>query len=288
MHLPGPATVRAVTSHSANRYLRYVALGDSTTVGIGDPVRGPGGRTTNRQRGEWRGWAALLAESLATTYDVSFCNVAISGATTSVVREEQLADALAHRPDLATLVVGINDTMRSTWDAERVRDDLLTIGSRLTSVGALLVTVRFHDHGALIGLPKWFSRPMGQRIDHLNAVYDEVHTRWGGVQLDLAQRPELHRKECWSVDRFHASEIGHRTLARAVAAELGARGYDVRPPSLEPAGGLPASWRRDLGWMVAEGAPWMGRRARDLGPWFARRAWAEVRRADPRVRVPVG
>lgn len=47
------------------RYLRFAALGDSTTHGIGDPVPAavsPMG---------WRGWARLLATSLATSYDVS-------------------------------------------------------------------------------------------------------------------------------------------------------------------------------------------------------------------------
>ncbi|WP_322938076.1 SGNH/GDSL hydrolase family protein [Nocardioides bizhenqiangii] len=268
-----------MTSQRGTRYLRYAALGDSTTVGIGDPVPGIDGRQANRQRGEWRGWARLLAESLATSYDVSFCNVAISGATTATVREAQLADALAHRPQLASLIVGVNDTMRSTWDAERVRDDLLTMASRLDAVGATLMTVRFHDHGAVIGLPKWLGRSMAARIDHVNAVYDEIHTRWGGIQVDLCELAALHQRECWSIDRFHPSEIGHRALARAMATRLNQQGYDFPLPSPSPAGGLPASWKRDLGWMVAEGAPWMGRRAKDLAPWVARRAWAEVRGA---------
>ncbi|RHW27768.1 SGNH/GDSL hydrolase family protein [Nocardioides immobilis] len=274
-----------MTSHSGSsgsRYLRYAALGDSTTVGIGDPVPGADGRQLNRLRGEWRGWARLLAESLATSYDVSFCNVAISGATAAIVREQQLADALAHRPDLASLIVGVNDTMRSTWDAGRVRDDLLTVASRLDAVGATLMTVRFHDHGAMIGLPRMISRPMSARIDHVNAVYDEIHDRWGGVRLDLAGRAELHRRDCWSIDRFHPSEVGHRALARAFAERLDSHGYDVVLPSLESAGGLPPSWKRDLGWMVAEGAPWMGRRAKDLGPWVGRRAWEEMQQLLPR------
>lgn len=270
-----------------SRYLRFAALGDSTTVGIGDPVPGPDGRAAHRQRGSWRGWARLLAESLATSYDVSFCNVAISGATTTVVREEQLDDALAHHPDLASLLVGVNDTMHSTWDPERVRDDLLTIASRLDAVGATLMTVRFHDHGEVIGLPRVIGRPMRNRIDAVNAVYDEIHARWGGVRLDLAARPELTRRECWSVDRFHPSEVGHRTLARAFAERLHAHGYRFELPGTEPAGGFPPSWRRDVAWMLAEGAPWFGRRARDLGPWVARRAISEVRRVAPGGRVPV-
>jgi len=55
-------------------YLRFAALGDSATVGLGDPV--PGG---------WRGWSRLLSGALATSYDVSYCNVAVSGATSSDV-----------------------------------------------------------------------------------------------------------------------------------------------------------------------------------------------------------
>lgn len=276
-----------MTSQHGTRYLRYAALGDSTTVGIGDPIPGPDGRQLNRQRGLWRGWAKLLADSLASSYDVSFCNLAISGATAAVVREEQLEEALAHRPDLASLIVGVNDTMRSTWDAVRVRDDLLTIAGRLDAIGATLLTVRFHDHGTMIGLPKMLSRPMSLRLDHVNAVYDEIHRRYGGVRLDLATRPELYRRECWSIDRFHPSEVGHRSLARAFGECLHERGYLFELASTQPAGGLPPSFKRDLGWMVAEGAPWMGRRAKDLGPWVARRAWAEVKRVDPRVRVPV-
>ena len=87
------------------RYLRFAALGDSTTFGLGDPVVGG-----------WRGWARLLAEALsASAYDVSFCNLAVPGATAETVLRDQLPDAVAHRPDLVALIVGINDAMKSTW-----------------------------------------------------------------------------------------------------------------------------------------------------------------------------
>jgi lysophospholipase L1-like esterase len=271
------ATLKAVTSHHGTRYLRFAALGDSTTVGIGDPVPDEHGRALNRQRGSWRGWAGHLSAALATSYDVSFCNLAISGATTSVVRERQLSEALAHRPDLASLLVGINDTLRSTWDEHRVRAELLTIAGSLDDVGATLLTVRYHDHGELVGLPGFLRRPLTARIAHLNAVYDEIHERYGGLRLDLAGRPELFRRECWSVDRFHPSELGHRCLARALGEVLVAAGYDFELPSLELGGGYPCDWRRDVGWLLAEGAPWIGRRARDLGPWAARRALAVAR-----------
>lgn len=254
-------------------YLRFAALGDSTTVGIGDPV--PNG---------WRGWARLLADAMATAHDVSFCNVSVSGATVGDVRHRQLAEAVTHQPDLASLIVGVNDTMRSTWDRPRIREELLECAETLDGLGALLLTARFHDHGAVFGLPGVLRRPLHRRIEFLNEVYDEIHTSYGGVRLDLATRPEVQDRAFWSVDRLHPSELGHRALARAYSEMLAERGLAFEPPTARRDGGFEPSWRSDLAWMVTEGAPWFGRRARDLGPWAARMAVSEARA----VRGPAG
>ncbi len=249
-----------------SRYLRLAALGDSTTYGIGDPV--PGG---------WRGWARLLADALGTSYDVSFCNLAESGATATCVRQGQLDEAVAHRPDIASLVVGINDTMRSSWHPARLREELMSTAEALNGAGALLLTARFHDHGAVLGLPGVLRRPMFARIETVNRVYDEIHATFGGLRLDLAAGPEVDTRQFWSVDRLHPSELGHRALARAFSRLLIEEGLGFEPPSAEPAGGCPPSWRRDAAWLATQGAPWVGRRARDLGPWAVRLAWSEAR-----------
>lgn len=257
-------------------YLRVAALGDSSTYGIGDPVP-PTVSATG-----WRGWARLLADALDSSYDVSFCNLAVSGATAATVRAGQLDEALAHRPDVASLIVGINDTMRSSWDTGRVRDDLMTCADALHSTGALLLTARFHDHGAAVGLPGVLRRPMLARIEAVNAAYDEVHATYGGLRVDLAAQPHVYDRTSWSIDRLHPSERGHRALACAFAGLLQAEGLDFALPSRDPSGGYEPNWRRDLAWMVTEGAPWVGRRARDLGPWAMRLAWTE----GVRGRVP--
>ena len=46
--------------------IRFAALGDSVTLGIGDPM----------PQGGWRGWAALLADSLAPPDQVELSNLA--------------------------------------------------------------------------------------------------------------------------------------------------------------------------------------------------------------------
>ncbi|GAB3780779.1 SGNH/GDSL hydrolase family protein [Nocardioides pacificus] len=260
-------------------YLRFAALGDSTTYGIGDPH--PRGHEPG-----WRGWARLLAGALATSYDVSHANLAVTGATAAAVRDDQLEQAVAHRPDLASLIVGINDTMRSSWDPHRLRDDLLTCAQQLDASGAELVTARFHDHGAVFGLPGVLRRPLWARIERVNAVYDEIHTTYGGLRLDLAALPEVHDRRFWSIDRLHPSERGHRVLARRYAELLHGAGLSFEPPTLEPDGGHLPSRRDDVAWLVTEGAPWLGRRTRDLAPWAVRAAWAGGRqragRTEPR------
>lgn len=235
-------------------------MGDSVTVGVGDPVLGG-----------WRGWSRLLAESLGTGYDVSYCNTAVTGATITSVLQDQLADAVAHRPDVASLVVGLNDTMRSTWDPVRIQDELMTCAEALHGTGAVLLTARFHDHGAVFGLPGVLRRPLFNRVQAVNAAYDAVHARFGGIRLDLAAHPAAADRAYWSVDRLHPSERGHRALAGAFAELMVRRGFDFDPPGLEPTG-PPARWRQDMAWMVQEGAPWVGRRAKDLGPWAVRLA----------------
>lgn len=252
----------------AGEELRFVALGDSTTVGVGDP--GSDGR--------WRGWSRLLAAELAAGHDVSYENLAISGATAATVRDGQLRRAVEHRPDLASLIVGVNDTMQSTWDPARVRDDVITGVAELTRAGALVLTVRFHDHGAVFGLPGMVRRPLWRRIQAVNAAYDEAHERFGTLHIDLAAEPAIYQRRYWSIDRLHPSELGHRHLAAAFARQLQRLGYDLAAPQLDAAHiNSPHVWRDGL-WLVTEGVPWLGRRAHDLVPWAISMLTEEARK----------
>ena len=84
-------------------YLRYVAMGDSQTEGVGD-----GDDVTGL-----RGWADRLAERLAIgNPGLQYANLAVRGRLAAQVHTEQLGPALALRPDLATVFAGVNDLLR--------------------------------------------------------------------------------------------------------------------------------------------------------------------------------
>lgn len=241
-------------SGTRRAYVRFAALGDSATFGLGD------------QDGDhYRGWASLLVAAMRREHDVSSCNLAVPGARAADVRAAQLATALEHRPQLASLIVGINDTLRADWDADAVHRDLLFCAEALASQGALLMTARFHDHTKLFRLPGILARPVRQRIDRLNAAYDEIHDRFGGILVDLAGHPGIYEREFWSVDRLHPSELGHRALADEFAAHLSEHGLCFDPPGLSP-DHPPASRAAALGVVVHDVMPWVGRRIREFAP----------------------
>lgn len=239
----------------APRVMRTLAvLGDSVGVGIGDPVVGGG----------WRGFAPLLAEAMGATQLV---NCATSGARVGTVRAEQLARALAARPDAAVLVVGMNDTMRSDFDPAQMSADFDRMVTALHAVGATVVAVRYHDHSRVFRLPGPLRRMLTDRIDRFNATLDAVAQRHGIGVVDLALMPSTYERIYWAVDRLHPSELGYRALAREFAQRFTEAGFapyaEVSP---DCAGGRPIATWQHVAWLIFMGIPWLWRRGRDLVP----------------------
>jgi lysophospholipase L1-like esterase len=250
----------------------FVALGDSITLGIGD--RGPGRA--------WRGWAALLAEGLP---EPRLYNLAASGVQSADVERDQLPRALELRPDIASVIVGINDTLRSSFDPRRIaRSAGHTVGA-LRSAGAEVLTIRLPDPGLMLGLPTALSRPLARRIHAVNAVMDDVAGQFGTLVFDAAGDPETYDRRMWSVDRLHPSERGHRLIARHFYDQLAAAGLPLGPrPEAEPSS-PPPTRRAQAGWMATKGTGWVVRRSIDMVPYLLfmglRELWATSSLDDP-------
>lgn len=239
---------------------RYVALGDSLTEGVGDPVRG-----------RLRGWAALLAAALAeASPGLVATNLGRRGATAASVRATQLGPALALAPDLVTLVVGVNDvTTPGAFARRRFEADLDACVGACRARGARVVTARLHDPVARLPLPARTARGVRERVAALNAAVDDVAERHGALVVDLGAHPALVEDATWSLDRLHPAEAGHRLLAATVADLLRADGVAVAEVPLRPPPGEAGSG--SLGHLV-----WL---LRDGGPWFLRQQGRAVRAA---------
>ncbi|PPS76604.1 MULTISPECIES: SGNH/GDSL hydrolase family protein [Streptomyces] len=246
--------------------LRFVALGDSLTEGVGDPVGD----------GAWRGWAALLAEGLAGER-VGFTNLAVSGSQTRDVLERQLPAALELRPDLVSVVVGVNDTLRCTFDIGAVATRLDRVYAALGEQGAVLLTACLPDPGTVLGLPGALAHPLARRQRAVNTVVHALSQRYAALHLHACEGDWVTDRALWSADRLHPGERGHRRLALRFHELLAEHGLATGPaPSAEPE--FPDPTRSEsLRWLATAGTGWVARRCTDLLPQLLSLAADELR-----------
>jgi lysophospholipase L1-like esterase len=258
----------------------FVALGDSITLGIGDPVRlppapapGPGRAGRKGPRG-WRGWAVLLAESLPAC---GLHIVAGNGACMADLERDQLPRALRLRPDVASVVIGVNDTLRPNFDADRIAAAAAhTIGA-LRASGADVLTMRLPDPGRMLGMPGVLARPLARRAHQVNDVMDQMAERFDTLHFDAATDAAAYDPGMWAVDRLHPSERGHRLIARRFHALLAQAGHPVGPPPGAEPLNQPPTKAEQLAWMATKGTAWVARRSTDLVPSLLAMAFAEWR-----------
>jgi lysophospholipase L1-like esterase len=233
-------------------YLRYVALGDSQTEGIGD-----GDDITGL-----RGWADRLAEHLAAVNPrLQYANLAVRGRLAGQVHAEQLGPALALRPDLATVVAGVNDIIRPRFDAVEVAGHLEAMFAGLTATGARVVTLTFPDIGKIAPL----TRPIRSRVFDLNARIRAAAARHGVTVAETGRYAVGTDPRLWSADRLHASPLGHERIAEAVAHAIALPGSDDTWKLPLPPLAIPARWQRlgtELHWAATFLRPWLVRRLR--------------------------
>ncbi|WP_324605662.1 SGNH/GDSL hydrolase family protein [Streptomyces sp. NRRL S-350] len=251
--------------HPAAQLERFVALGDSLTEGIGDPV-GEG----------WRGWTAILARSLAPDgRAVEFTNLAHSGALTADMTRHQLPHALASRPQLAAVLAGGNDTLRAGFDIRRTTRELDATLGELASQGAVLLTACLPDPGTLLRLPTPLARPLARRMHAVNTVVHALTTRHRAVHLHLAELPWPAQRRLLSVDRLHPSAEGHHLIARRFHELLTDAGHPLGPPPAAEPAEAPPGKAADLWWMATQGTRWLAARSTDLLPGLLALAAAE-------------
>lgn len=230
---------------------RFVALGDSQTEGIGDPD-GNGG---------YCGWADRFAALLgAANPGLEYANLAVRGRRAAQVRAEQLEPALAMEPDLVSVLAGMNDIIRPSFDRAALLADVEAMFATLTASGADVVTFTFPDIGAVAP----FARPFSARVRTLNADLRELAARHGVTLVDFEPVAAATHPAAWDEDRLHLSPIGHDIVARALAAALAVPGSDdtwrepLPPVDRSFAGTLATEFR----WATRYLAPWIGRRLR--------------------------
>lgn len=164
-------------------YRRFVALGDSTTEGLVDVY--PDGR--------FRGWADRLADRLAELEPgLLYANLAVRGKRAFQVREDQLEPALALRPDLASLLAGLNDLLRRNCDVAGVAAEIEAMVVSLRAAGADVLLFTLPDPVKVNPL----ARAAAVRLRALNAAVRDIAARHGALVVDLDRTPVASIRAC--------------------------------------------------------------------------------------------
>jgi lysophospholipase L1-like esterase len=231
--------------------VRYAAIGDSFTEGVGDDL----------PDGSVRGWADRVAAGLAEARGepVSYANVAIRGRLLGDIVTGQLDAVLGldPPPTVLTLNGGGNDMLRPRTDVARLAELSAGVVERCAAAGVRLVLISGADPSG--GIP--LGRVVHRRAEALTASIAELAAAHDVTFVDAFHDAELHRPGYWSPDRLHLNAHGHRRVAaRVLAAILG----DATPalPALDGAAEPPRSARAEWGYYREHVLPWVGRRLR--------------------------
>nr|WP_296667115.1 SGNH/GDSL hydrolase family protein [Demequina sp.] len=248
--------------------MRYVAIGDSFTEGVGDPL--PGGGV--------RGWADLVALGLAAASDgpVHYANLAVRGRLLESIATDQCdaALALAPRADLMTFNGGGNDMLRAEWDAGRIERLLTRVVDLSGEAGVRLVLLSGPDPSERLPRGRVFAERADAMMDMVDRiVVDRAHV----TVVDTYRDREMRRAAYWSSDRLHLNALGHSRVAARVLASLGVQVPLPAAPAGDPGGPGVLAQAAYVGRYVL---PWAARRLSGRssgdGRQAKRGAWAVV------------
>ena len=169
------ASPSAVPSGSTGRVLRYVALGDSYTIGtsVNEPERWPNQLVAALDGGPVR--LELIT------------NLGVNGFTSADVIAVELPRLAALRPDFVTLLIGVNDVVQGVPEAtyrERIGEILAALRARLPATRILIVTTPDYT---VTPAGADYGDPTTQRaaIRRVNAIVTEVARAQGIAVVDI-------------------------------------------------------------------------------------------------------
>lgn len=183
---------------------RYIALGDSSAVGIGATQGG--------------GYPERLYQRLKNHgYPVGILNLGVSGATTRDLLYGQVQKAAAKRAELITLGIGTNDLWRLI-PVGTFQSNLKLIADALEKTGGEVLVSNIIDLGhapvaamveTLLGVPR---TAFQKRVDEFNDIIARMARRPRFTVIDLfgfSKETLPRHPEYFSADGFHPSSAGY-------------------------------------------------------------------------------
>ncbi|MCT9870034.1 SGNH/GDSL hydrolase family protein [Paenarthrobacter aurescens] len=229
--------------------IRFVALGDSFTEGVGD--------NDLRLPNNCRGWADRVAEEMARHDDSTrYANLAIRGRRLQRIVDEQIEPALAMDPTLVSFYAGGNDLLMARLDMAKLMRDYEDAVRRLKASGATILLFTGYN----VPLSPLLE-PLKVRTAIYNRTIRRIAAKYQTLLVDYWCFEKFQDPRMWAPDRLHMSTPGHSYMAKKVLEVLGAT-HSLSSPTL--ATPRPRTFTEN----IADDAAWL---RRDVAPWLSRR-----------------
>ena len=199
-----------VGSPSATPEKTYVSLGDSLTAGVGVDTY-----TSS--------YPYLLAQSLAGKSAIELKNFAWPGAKTKDVIAS-LPAALAQKPDIVTLLVGVNDIHDRKMTAAEFEENYRVILETLTKKTKAKIYIISIPY---IGTRALFLPPFNYYFNYETTKFNDIIRRLAGEYklpyIDIATPTRsLFSSDAtlYSIDSFHPSAAGYKLWSDILYADI--------------------------------------------------------------------
>jgi len=187
--------------------IRYLALGDSYTIGTG-------------LEDEAQNFPSLLAGRLKdeTGIDVALVNLGVNGYTTTDLIREELPVARNARPELVSILIGANDIVQGSDEAD-YRDRIAQIYQAIKELGvpaARVLAISIPDFSPLPGAAPFGSpSDLRARVDAFNEIARAEAASQAFLYADITDiSREAKRGDDWlAADGLHPGPAQHRAFA---------------------------------------------------------------------------
>jgi len=242
--------------------ITFAVVGDSAASGVGD----------SDDHGNHFGWTYHLAKAFHEP--LVYINASRPGARSAEVLNIQLPKVLEHAPELAAVIVGGNDLLRSNFSPEVFERNLRQTLIELVSNGSTIMLLELHDPTVIVPMPYLVGRICRRRVTAVNEATHRLSKEFGAVTLPTRALSGIYEREKWHVDRMHPSKFGHQFIAQQFAILLRQRGYFVGDVQIDPINNR--SRKDSILWMLRNGTPWFLKRSVDLLPGLIWLSAAEI------------
>jgi lysophospholipase L1-like esterase len=189
--------------------MRYLALGDSYTIGTG-------------ASDESRTWPSIIARRLG----AELTNPAVNGYTTADLIRDELVYLERVQPDVVSILIGVNDLVQGR-SADQYRDSLRTIYDRVQELGLPKGRV------IAVSIPAWSYVPAAadfggaNHVAALTSIFNEVARQeaeargfyW--VDITEASTSGIGTKGWVASDELHPGDAQYAAWAEAVWKAVG-------------------------------------------------------------------